>query len=150
MSTLWEVFANDDEPPRHACAGEHCQVCRINASPSLPYAGTSGWSGSDTSRERAVRDDKTGVTGRRQAKLLGILAERGNEGITWRELSQITGDHHGTASGALSVLHKEGRIDRLTVRRGRCKVYVLPEFVNGRQTESHGRSKSCPNCGHEL
>jgi hypothetical protein len=46
--------------------------------------------------------------------------------------------HHGQASGALSVLHKEGRIARLTERRNRCAVYVLPEYVQGRETSPHG------------
>jgi hypothetical protein len=38
----------------------------------------------------------------------------------------------------LSDLHKAGRIARLTEERNRCKVYVLPEYVNGRETEPHG------------
>lgn len=148
--TLWDVF---DEESRsdvvHACSGEHCQVCRRA---SLPYAGTSGWSGSETSRSRAVTDDRSGVTAKRQANVLQILGDSEFHGVTWKELSDLTGEHHGSTSGALSVLHKDGIIARLTETRNRCKVYVLPEYVDGREIEPHGRTKAkeCPNCGHEL
>lgn len=148
MDTLWEIF--DNEEKTHACTGEHCQVCNLSEKPRLPYAGTSGWSGSDTSEARAVTADATGVTGRRQARIVDLLSDLGERGITWRELSDKTGEHHGTASGALSVLHKDGIIERLTETRDKCKVYVLPEYVDERETEPHGRKKSCPNCGHEF
>lgn len=105
--------------------------------PVLPYGGTSGWSGSDTSKERAERADKTGATGANQKRTLSLLMFSRNEGLTWRELSSMTGWHHGTASGALSVLHKAGLIARLAERRERCAVYVALDFVNGREIQSH-------------
>lgn len=107
--------------------------------PVLPYAGTSGWSGSDTSRARALEADASGVTGRRQRDTLALLDRVGPWGVTWAELSRLLGCHHGTASGVLSVLHKTGRIARLAERRDRCKVYVRPEYVSDRETEPHGR-----------
>lgn len=117
--------------------------------PYLPYAGTSGWSGSDTSRERAITADASGETKYRQQAALFYVFREGADGITWKELGDIMGWHHGTASGALSVLHKEGAIARLSERRDRCKVYVHPDFVEGREVESHGRkAKPCSNCGH--
>lgn len=117
--------------------------------PDLPYAGTSGHSGGDTSRERAVHADSDGTTGHRQQVVLRQLAVShhnhlgvgGTNGITWKELSQITGWHHGQASGVLSNLHKVGKIARLTIRRDRCFVYVLPEFVGERETQSHGNPR---------
>ena len=105
--------------------------------PELPYAGTSGWSGSGTSERRAKDADAKGVTGDRQQSVLMFLAGRRDRGATWKELSDDTGWHHGTASGTLSVLHKTERISRLTETRDRCKVYVLPDWVNGRATEPH-------------
>lgn len=105
--------------------------------PDLPYAGTSGWSGTGTSEQRAKEADRTGITGDRQRRVMWFLAGCRTRGATWKELSEQTGWHHGTASGALSVLHKTGRISRLTEVRNRCKVYVLPEWVNGRDTEPH-------------
>jgi hypothetical protein len=109
--------------------------------PSTPYAGTSGWSGSDTS--------ETAEVDRRQAQraTLALIRERQSAGACWYELADRYGWHHGIASGALSTLHKDGRLARLTEtrvapggRRG-CKVYVLPEWVGGRDTEPHGSAR---------
>jgi hypothetical protein len=109
--------------------------------PVLPYAGTSGWSGSSTSKARAVTADSDGTTSERQAATIRYLAAMGSSGVTVAELREYTGWHHGQASGVLSVLHKESVIARLAESRQRCKCYVLPEFVNGRATEPHGRTK---------
>jgi hypothetical protein len=119
---------------------------------TLPYAGTSGWSGTDTSEERARRNDSDGTTGRTQHATMIALEHAGIDGLTWRELAEITATHHGSASGVLSVLHKAGKIARLTNRRDRCKIYVHPEYVWGRDTEQHASNAThaCPNCGHEL
>ena len=118
---------------------------------SLPYAGTSGWSGSETSRERAEDLDKSGITIKRQQFVLSELLCSGKRGMTWRELDQYF-SHHGVTTNLLSVLHKAGAIQRLSERRDRCLVYVLPEFVYGRETQAQGRKKvkkACSNCGHE-
>lgn len=112
--------------------------------PLLPYGTnppTSGWSGSDTSRERAEHDDTTGTTRQRQALTLTSLRDSGPNGLTWKELGDARHWHHGQASGVLSVLHKEGRIARLAERRNKCEVYVLPEHVDGRDTKPHGRKR---------
>lgn len=108
--------------------------------PVLPYAGTSGYSGSSTSEERARRDDRGGRTKERQTQVIVALVRAGRHGLTWKELATQFGWHHGQASGALSVLHKEEIICRLSERRDRCKVYVTPEYVYDRQTEKHGGS----------
>lgn len=126
--------------------------------PSLPYNGSSGWSGSDTSKERAYNADKSGRTAKVQKTALEMMQNAGDFGVTWFELAKVlqannpTGsDHHGTASGTLSILHRDDRIARLAMRRGRCKVYVLKEYVAGRNTEPHGRkTRVCPNCSHEF
>lgn len=107
--------------------------------PVLPYAGTSGHSGSDTSRERAERADSDGTTTKRQSEALASLGARHGDGMTWKELGLARGWHHGTASGVLSVLHKEGHVARLTERRDRCLVYVLPQYTQGRETTEQGR-----------
>lgn len=117
----------------------------------LPYAGTSGWSGSATSYDRAVTADREGTTGARQRQTLAHLARAGERGCTWQELAAATGWHHGTASGVLSVLHKEGRIARLAESRNRCRVYVLDTYAEGREVEEHGRKRhACPNCGWQA
>jgi hypothetical protein len=104
---------------------------------ALPYNGTEGYAGSDTSRQAAIDAAVHGTASKRQRYIL-ILAGRAKErGITVAELRDAS-LHHGRVSGALSVLHKVGKLVRLTEVRGRCKVYVLPDYVNGRPTEPHG------------
>ncbi|UVK61370.1 winged helix-turn-helix DNA binding domain protein [Microbacterium phage Gingerbug] len=106
---------------------------------ALMYGGTEGSSGSDASHERAAREARDGTATARQTVLLDSLAGAGAEGLTWRELGTATGLHHGQVTGGLSNLHKAGMIARLTVKRGRCSVYVLPEHVDGRTTVAQGR-----------
>lgn len=117
---------------------------------SLPYNGTSGWSGTDTSRERAVTADSNGDTKDRQRKVLNMLYFYEGHGATWKDIADRTGWHHGTTSGALSVLHKNGKIARLTQKRDKCRIYVLPEYVYGRETDEQGRKHTCPECGHRF
>jgi hypothetical protein len=119
--------------------------------PVLPYNGTSGWSGTDTSKQRVEESDKSGKTTRVQEFIYMHLLVRKERGSTWKEIADISTLHHGKVSGALSVLHKEGKISRLLESRNRCRVYVLNEYVSGRETDSQGRKpKECPNCGHSL
>lgn len=114
--------------------------------PETPYAGTSGWSGSQTSRERAEDEDRGGVTSERQRRVLALLGAADRTGMTWREVVEAEPSwHHGQASGALSTLHKTGHIARLTERRNRCSVYVLPEHVDERETAEQGRAAADPD-----
>jgi hypothetical protein len=102
--------------------------------PVKPYAGTSGWSGTATSRERAVRADKSGVTTERQRLVLRYVSASHERGVTVVEARRDLNLHHGQASGALSNLHHGGHLALLTERRDRCHVYVLVENVAGRDT----------------
>lgn len=121
-----------------------------NGLPVLPYNGSSGHSGTETSRARATHADSSGLTAEVQKSVVRVLRDSGWRGKTWRELGIDLNLHHGTVSGALSVLHKQGLISRLKETRQRCKVYVLNQYVNGRVTENQGRKKACPHCGGEL
>lgn len=114
--------------------------------PELPYpddraGSSSGWSGSDTSRERAERADTEGITADSQRMVLHTARRVGARGVTVVDMRNQTSLHHGVLSGALSVLHQKGRLARLTERRDRCLIYVLPEFVNGRETQAAGSNK---------
>lgn len=102
--------------------------------PSLPYAGTEGWSGSDTSRERAYVDATDGTVGKRQRAVLDFLLGTQAYGATWYEVAFALDLHHGQASASLSSLHKEDRIVRLKERRQRSQIYVLPQYVGERET----------------
>lgn len=90
-----------------------------------------GWSGSDTSRERA--DDTTAMQ-KRMRDALAAVRRAGATGLTSKELELRMLLGHGPVSAALSHLHKAGKITRLTERRGgRAQVYVHPDYVNGRE-----------------
>lgn len=101
---------------------------------ALPYAGSSGWSGSATSRARAEHADSIGLTSERQRFTVEMLETAGFDGLTWREVAEATGEHHGSVSGVLSNLHKAGLIARLTATRERCAIYVALGYVWGRET----------------
>lgn len=116
--------------------------------PALPYAGTSGWSGSDTSRERARVDDVSGTTTARQEAVLEFLDVQGANGATWSEIASEYGWHHGQASNVLSVLHKVGLIARLKERRNKSAIYVALPFVLGREVAVRRKKiHVCTNCG---
>lgn len=117
--------------------------------PLTPYAGTSGWSGSAASRDRAINEDNDGTTKSRQKEAWRYILASKDYGMTWKELADMTGWHHGQASGVLSVLHKEGLIERLTERRGKCSIYVGVNSVAGRKTAVR-KIKCCKHCGGAL
>lgn len=109
--------------------------------PDLPYnddetGHSSGHSGSDTSKERAHRRDANGQTMRLQSRIGVMLHARKLRGMTVAEARKCFSDsHHGSISGSLTGLHKSGKIARLADTRGRCKIYVDLEYVDGRTTE---------------
>jgi hypothetical protein len=114
-----------------------------------PYAdGTYGAGGSEASAERAHREVEDGTASARQRQTLRALARAEGDGLTWWELGNIMGWHHGQSSGVLSVLHKDERISRLTEQRGRSSVYVLTMYVAGRDTRAH-RSNRPTGENHE-
>lgn len=142
-----------DEPAKY------CAICRLTIkrleaqvqadNPLTPFNGTSGWSGTDTSRDRAIRQDSNGTTSKRQKAVLALITSSGTTGITWKDISDALRVHHGAASGVLSVLHKAGLISRLSERRDGMKVYVRPQFVGERPSEKYGpKRRPCSNCGH--
>ena len=96
--------------------------------PALPYAGKSGHiANSETSTARAIHEDESGVTASRQKQILDVL-EKTEYGNTWKELSEKLGLHHGQISGALSVLHKSGRIFALKRTREGSQIYLHARF----------------------
>jgi hypothetical protein len=117
----------------------------------VPYNGTAGWSGTDTSRERAMTNLRTGREYNNQQKALAYIKQAGSQGLTWKELSELTDMHHGTASGVLSVLHKSGAILRTTRVRNRCKIYMDIMFTDKVMHELYiEKKKLCPHCGNDI
>ncbi len=118
--------------------------------PLLPYAGTSGWKGSEASRDRAYADDADGTTSLRQRTALRHVWNQEFRGLTWKELGEIENIHAGQSSGVLSVLHKEGMIVRLKEKRNRCSIYVAPDFIRGRDVSEFKKQDTCKHCGGKL
>lgn len=117
----------------------------------VPYNGTAGWSGTDTSQQRALDNIHSGRELNNQQKALHLLKHMGKLGLTWKELAQETGWHHGTASGILSVLHMSGAIVRTYTIRNKCKVYVHQNFKDEVKVEPYKkREKPCPHCGLDI
>ena len=54
-----------------------------------------------------------------------LVAGTGDRGLTVKELCRKTKVHHGQASGALSRLHRQGRIVRTTTYRDGCAAYIV-------------------------
>lgn len=95
----------------------------------------------------------SGATKRRESlrpAVLELLTESGEEGYTYWEISRITGKGHGSVSGVLSDLHKEGIATRLVQERDDCGIYVRVENAAGRPTMPYrsvkGRCPECPHC----
>jgi hypothetical protein len=117
----------------------------------VPYNGTAGWSGTETSKDRALYNLRTGKEYNNQQKALALLKEARANGLTWKELSEQTGMHHGTASGVLSVLHKSYAILRSAKIRNGCKIYYSIEYSDAIAHEPYKKKqKLCPACGHDI
>jgi hypothetical protein len=90
---------------------------------------------SDTSRARAVREDLAGTTTKRRQEITELVRGRYLHGMTWTEISSVTGLHHGQVSGALSKLHEMGRLFQIREVRNGCHPYAHVEFRD--QFEDH-------------
>lgn len=103
--------------------------------------------GSETS-EAAARAVQTRAPTQRQ-KLVAYLLEQGPEGATTDQLKQISGLGNSSVCPRLRELHRDGEVVCLTeVRKTRkglyAYVYVLPEYVNGRDTRPFEPFKLVP------
>lgn len=117
----------------------------------VPYNGTAGWSGTDTSQQRAIDNIHSGRELNNQQLALLLLKKAGANGLTWKELATATGWHHGTTSGVLSVLHQSGAIVRTVKVRNKCKIYVHQDYKDQVMHEVYKkREKLCPHCGNDI
>lgn len=96
----------------------------MNTRPITPYNGTGGHVEQPSSFQRAIHDVKSGKLAERQQSILRELFAAALVGATWRELSAKLGQHHGNISGALSNLHKAGKVFMLNEKREGSHVYV--------------------------
>lgn len=102
-----------------------------------PY-GDAGYGRREEQRDNYRHDLLEGVTSMAQRLTLILAGQQGAHGITIAELRESKGAlHHGKMSSALTTLHMTGHLAALKARRGRCGIYVLPEFANGRETRAY-------------
>lgn len=110
------------------------------------YWGTAGWqdaAAQSPSRERAIRESSDGTLSKRMADVLALAATQGTVGITFRDIDRALGTHHGQSSSALSNLHKQGQLFRLTeYRREKCSVYIHPVFADRFSPQEYTRQPS--------
>jgi hypothetical protein len=84
------------------------------------YNGSQGYVARHTSVTRNTGDLES---------VLDAVKGQGYHGMTWHELGDWLGLHHGQASGALSNLHKKGLVFVMRdVTRKKCQVYVTSEY----------------------
>jgi hypothetical protein len=94
------------------------------------YGDTGGYVNRDTSIDRAVEEASSGVLSARLNAIVRILSDSGVQGMTWKEVADRLGLHHGQASGALSNLHKNGQVVMLKSMRNKCHPYVVAGLVD--------------------
>lgn len=73
-------------------------------------------------------------TSRAKELLTQALTDMGHDGLTTSEAVELLGMSAGTVSGQLSGMNRTGMAARLNDRRNGQSVYVLPRYVNGRET----------------
>ncbi|QCW22618.1 hypothetical protein SEA_PIPERIS_60 [Microbacterium phage Piperis] len=96
--------------------------------------GTYGGS-ADASRD-LERDQHAAFTDQ-QAAVLALAYDAGPTGITGHDVQVATGWGDSSKSRALSNLLRDGKLARLSEKRDRGSVHVLPEHVNGRDLEPY-------------
>lgn len=113
------------------------------------YWGTGGWqddAAGSPSRERAIREASDGTLSKRLSKVLDFAYRNGTNGITFKDVDEALGTHHGQSSGALTNLHKQGKLCRLALYRKpgqkRCSVYVHADFADRFSEEELYRTPS--------
>ena len=91
--------------------------------------GSGGWSGADTSRDRAEHERDSGELSHRLKVIQDALDAAGARGLIWQELADLTGWHHGRVSSALTNLHKQRKAFTLKTRRNNCHPYVAAKWM---------------------
>ena len=67
-----------------------------------------------------------------QAAVLALAYDAARTGITGHDVQQATGWGDSSKSRAMSNLLRDGKLVRLSEKRNRGHIHVLPEHVNGR------------------
>lgn len=77
-----------------------------------------------------------------QFDILALVDRAGHRGMTAAEVrAHFDAEkvaHHGMVSGALSILHRDLKVARLSEKREGYKIYVQPDFLDSRKCEPQG------------
>jgi hypothetical protein len=109
--------------PGYISRGDHEALGGLFAYPDE----TTGHVPRPASVERAEREASDGTAADRAILILGTLHAY-PDGLTWGELADRLNLHHGQVSGALSNLHKTGRVFMLREKRGKSHPYCHETF----------------------
>lgn len=82
--TLWDLFAEEEQGPTHACGGDSCQVCKMDVHPPTPAKHLARTEGPATSASAAADLPVTDL----EALVLHAVREAGADGMTQDELLQ--------------------------------------------------------------
>ena len=107
------------------------------------YWGTAGWqdtAAQSPSRETAIREASNGKLKTRLNEVLSLALSVGTVGITFKDVDAELHIDHGKSSGALSNLHKQGKLFRLTeYQRNGCSVYIHPDYASRFESSEYSR-----------
>jgi hypothetical protein len=107
------------------------------------YWGTAGWqdaAAQSPSRETAIREASNGTLKTRLNEVLSLALSVGTVGITFKDVCDELHIHHGKSSGALSNLHKQRKLFRLTeYQRDGCSVYIHPDHAHRFESSEYSR-----------
>lgn len=80
------------------------------------------------SEARARREGFDGTFTHRKNCIMNLLLSSSARGMTWKQVAELTKEHHGQVSAALSNLHQNGFIFSLRIQRDKCHPYVHHAF----------------------
>ncbi|QNL30273.1 helix-turn-helix DNA binding domain protein [Microbacterium phage ClearAsMud] len=96
-----------------------------------------GTYGGSADASRDLERDQHATFTDQQATVLALAYDAGATGITGHDVQVATGWGDSSKSRALSNLLRDGKLIRLTEKRDRGSVHVLPEHVGDRDTEPY-------------
>jgi len=76
------------------------------------------------SEARARREQFDGSFSKRKDLIMSILLGSSLKGSTWKEIADMTSEHHGQVSSALSNMHRDGFVFQLRQQRDKCHPYL--------------------------
>jgi hypothetical protein len=106
----------------------------VSAPMMIAYGTTgSGDAGNESSRQRRILEDLTGLTGKRQREIFTRVVQSGYAGMTVGEVEDRLRLGHGQASSALTHLHRAQHLIRIKDQRMKQEIYLHPDYRGDRE-----------------